>query len=91
MRPVSPITENIGAKPSEAAPSFRKEKGYRVNATAGHPALIAHRSRSPLWRVVSVKRHGIRPTSVRPEGNPDTVRWTGTLGRAVGSFEHVGS
>ena len=81
----------IGAKLSEAVASLYVERGCRVNATAAHPALIAHRSRSPLWKTVAVNRYGVRPSGMRAEGDPETVRRTATLGRAVVSFEYVGA
>ena len=81
----------IGAKLSEAVASLYVERACRVNATASHPALIAHRSRSPLWKTVAVNRYGVRPSGIRAEGDPNTVRRTATLGRGIVSFEDMGS
>lgn len=79
----------IGAKLSEAVASLYLDRGCRVNATAAHPALIAHQS--PLWKTVAVNRYGVRPSGMRAEGDPDTVQRTATVGRAVVSFEYVGA
>jgi ABC-type molybdenum transport system ATPase subunit/photorepair protein PhrA/GNAT superfamily N-acetyltransferase len=56
--------------------------GYRAVSCTGHPAEIAHRVRSPLWRMTS------RPT--QHAAGRHTVDRTRALDRLVASFEYVG-
>lgn len=75
----------IGTALLEAVAEMHRAQGYRVNITAGHPAVIAHCRRSPCWRAVSVKKTG--------SGRMDRFvpGYRGSQGRAVVSFEYVGS
>ena len=61
-----------------------RREGVRLNITAGHPAVIAHCHRSPLWRVVSVRKTGSGGTQLGK-------KMKGSFGRAVVSFEYTGS
>ncbi len=74
----------IGTATAEAVAELHRRQGHRVNITAGHPAMIVHCHRSPLWRTVNVKKTGARPM----RGFVDNYR--GSAGRAVVSFEYVG-
>jgi GNAT superfamily N-acetyltransferase len=56
--------------------------GYRAVSGTGHPAEIAHRSRSPNWRMTSApKRHR------RGKHGSDSTR---AINRLVASFEYIG-
>ena len=74
----------IGMAVMEAVADLHRMEKHRVGATASHPALIAHCRRSPKWRAVHVKRIGSRPCDKVFKG------YTGSLGRAVVSFEYLG-
>ena len=63
---------------------YRRE-GLRVYTRMSHPAMIAHRKRSPLWRVTSVSKSGNKPAGIYAENNS-----RGSLGRSTVSFEFVG-
>ena len=75
----------IGMTVAETVGELHREAGCRFNVTASHPALIAHCRRSPRWRAVSVSKTGGRD----PVGFRDNYR--GSAGRAVVSFEYLGS
>lgn len=73
----------IGTALLEAVAEIHRAQGFRVNITAGHPAVIAHCRRSPRWRAVAVKKTG--------SGRLDRFvpGYRGSQGRAVVSFEYV--
>jgi GNAT superfamily N-acetyltransferase len=75
----------IGMAVAEAVAELHRREGHRINATASHPALIAHCRRSPRWRAVNVKKAGTTPM----KGFARNYR--GSTGRAVVSFEYLGS
>ncbi len=75
----------IGTAVAEAVAELHVREGHRVNVTGSHPALIAHCRRSPRWKTVGVKKtgsHGAQRFIHNYRGSP---------GRAVVSFEYVGS
>ena len=74
----------IGMAVAEAVAELHRREGHRINATASHPALIAHCRRSPRWRAVNVKKAGTMPM----KGFARNYR--GSTGRAVVSFEYLG-
>jgi len=74
----------IGMTVLEAVAELHRAEGHRVNATASHPALIAHCRRSPRWRAVNLRKTGSRNTR-RFINN-----YRGSCGRTVVSFEYVG-
>ena len=75
----------LGLAVAEAVAQLHVAEGHRVNVTASHPALIAHCRRSPRWRTVGFKKTG-------SHGTRRFVRnYHGSIGRAVVSFEYVGS
>ncbi|MFI6909673.1 GNAT family N-acetyltransferase [Nonomuraea sp. NPDC050394] len=41
----------LGGRMTEWMGQYLYEQGYRLRAVSSHPALIAHRSRSPRWRM----------------------------------------
>ena len=71
----------IGARLSEFVAAHYTEAGYRFRAVCAHPALIAHRSRSPLWKAATRKMH-----SRQPSLDTSTVR-PGSTGRLTMAFE----
>jgi GNAT superfamily N-acetyltransferase len=75
----------IGMRVAEAVADVHCAQGLRMRVTASHPALIAHCSRSPLWRATRIMKTGSQPVArfVR--------NYRGSRGRAVVSFEYVGS
>jgi len=75
----------IGMAVLEAVADLHRGEGQRVNATASHPALIAHCRRSPRWRAVGVKKTGSRGADRFIKG------YRGSGGRAVVSFEYLGT
>lgn len=60
-----------------------RRNGWRLNITAGHPAVIAHCRKSLDWTTVSVRKTG---SGTRQFNRP----CSGSAGRAVVSFEFVG-
>ena len=74
----------IGTAVVEAVADLHRHEGHRVNVTASHPSMIAHCRRSPLWRVVNVRKTGSRRMAWREKN------YRGAGGRAVVSFEYVG-
>jgi len=75
----------IGMHVLEAVAQIHKDQGHRVNATASHPAVIAHWRRSSRWRVVSVKKTG------SADARKFIHNYRGSGGRAVVSVEYVGA
>jgi len=75
----------IGSAISEFVASLYVARGRPYYSATAHPAMIAHRMRSPLWRLYR------RPGISRPAG-----RTSGVLGRPAGiaritaGFEYVG-
>ena len=75
----------IGTAVAETVAEMHREEGKRVNLTASHPAVIAHCRRSPRWRAVSVKKTGASAAT------RFIANYRGSAGRAVVSFEYLGS
>ena len=76
----------IGMRVVEAVASLHREEGHRVNVTSSHPGLIRHCRNSELWKAVNVKKSGTT------SGPPALYqKYRGALGRAVVSFEYVGT
>ncbi len=71
----------IGMRVAAAVAELHAREGHRVNVTAGHPALVQHCRRSPMWRAVRIKRTGSRANN-RFKGG-----YRGSPGRCVVSFE----
>jgi GNAT superfamily N-acetyltransferase len=74
----------IGMRAIAAVAELHRAEGLRINVTSGHPALIRHCRRSPLWRAVNVKKSG------GGRANPRFPTYRSAAGRAVVSFEYVG-
>lgn len=75
----------IGMALTEAVAELHRREGHRLNVTASHPALIAHCRRSPRWRAVNVKKTGSQ------HAKHFIRNYRGSAGRAVVSFEYLGS
>ncbi|MCH7720386.1 MAG: GNAT family N-acetyltransferase [Planctomycetes bacterium] len=78
----------IGSRLSEAVAQLYKDRGCRLVTTTSNPAMIAHRVKSPLWRVTSVLKTGGAVWRSRKKGYGDVKT---SAGRAVVSFEYLGS
>jgi GNAT superfamily N-acetyltransferase len=76
----------IGMRATEAVADLHRAEGLRINVTSSHPALIRHCRRSPLWKAVSVKKTGTSSASSK-----HFPHYHNSAGRAVVSFEYVGS
>ena len=74
----------IGMRLVESVAEMYRRRGSRVNMTASHPAVIGHGRSSPRWKVVNVKKTGSARGSFLPN-------YRGSAGRAVVSFEYMGS
>ncbi|MEX2316313.1 MAG: GNAT family N-acetyltransferase [Pirellulales bacterium] len=73
----------IGMRAVAAIAELHREEGHRINVTSSHPALVRHCERSPLWRLVGIRRSDRR----RRSKIFSTYRPTG---RTVVSFEYLG-
>jgi GNAT superfamily N-acetyltransferase len=75
----------IGMRAVAAVAGLHRAEGLRINVTSSHPALVGHCRRSPLWKAVEVKRTG------GPGAPPGQPAYRSAAGRAVVSFEYLGS
>jgi GNAT superfamily N-acetyltransferase len=74
----------IGMRAVAAVAELHRAEGHRINVTSSHPALVRHCERSPLWRLVGVRKPGrLRRCAFLP-------KYRSAVGRAVVSFEYVG-
>lgn len=81
----------IGSRVSEVVAEIYKRLGKRVVTTTSNPAMIAHRKRSPLWRVTNVKIGGNPRTIWKSAPGSDRLyRLTSSAGRSVVCFEYLG-
>ncbi|MDC0935866.1 hypothetical protein OAS39_06240 [Pirellulales bacterium] len=76
----------FGMRMVAAVAQLHREDGFRINVTSSHPALIRHCTRSPAWRVVSVRKVG----TVR-RGRGRFASYKNAASRATVSFEYVGA
>ena len=74
----------IGMRLVECVCEHQRGRGFRMNITASHPAVIGYCGRSPRWRTISVSKLGRRSQRV------DERRIKTSAGRGVASFEFVG-
>lgn len=77
----------IGNALSEFVASLYVTTGRPYRSVTGNPAMIRHRSRSPLWKMLGKPQQGmaIGSKTTRPE-----LRRTQATNRVVASFEYVG-
>jgi hypothetical protein len=74
----------IGMRATAAVAELHRAEGHRMNITSSHPAVVRHCERSPLWRLVNVRKSGrARTSAVFPN-------YRSVTGRTVVSFEYVG-
>ncbi len=73
----------IGTAVLEAVGDLVRERSLRYHIASSHPSIINHCKRSPYWRCVSTSKFG-------RQGKLDGNRRSGSLGRAVVSFEYLG-
>ncbi len=76
----------IGMRFVAAVAKMHRREGLRINVTSSHPALIRHCRRSELWKAVNVKKTGSKVRDI-----PELKPYRSSGGRAVVSFEFVGS
>lgn len=82
----------VGSRLSEAVAAIYKDKGCRIVTTTSNPAMIAHRKKSPLWRVTKVYKTGtVKATWGLQQGSKKQYAYASSPGRAVVSFEYLGS
>ncbi len=79
----------IGSRVSEAVAEIYKSRGCRVVTTTSNPAMIAHRRKSPLWRVTNVYKAGVPRVMWAREIGAKPALYRSSAGRAVVSFEYV--
>jgi GNAT superfamily N-acetyltransferase len=72
----------IGMRVVGAIAELHRAEGHRISVTSSHPALVRHCERSPLWRLVGIRRGDRRRSRVSPKYRP--------TGRTVVSFEYCG-
>jgi GNAT superfamily N-acetyltransferase len=75
----------IGMRVVEAVADLHRAEGCRLNVTASHPSLIAHCRRSAKWLAVNLMKTGSKRSHRFVPG------YRGSAGRAVVSFEYLGS
>lgn len=73
----------IGTAFLEAIGDLHRERSLRFHVTSSHPSIVNHCERSIYWRNVSFSKFG-------RQGKFDGERRSGSLGRAVASFEYLG-
>ncbi len=77
----------IGNAMSEFVASLYRATGRPYFSTTSHPAMIAHRTRSPLWRVTR------KPSRVHPGGATSSapfMKRSVSTNRITAGFEYVG-
>ncbi|MBR4105134.1 MAG: hypothetical protein IKK39_13870, partial [Thermoguttaceae bacterium] len=72
----------IGTAFVETLGDLYRDRSFRFSITSSHPSIINHCKRSTCWRAVSLSKFG--------RGKLEGSRRTGSLGRAVVSFEYLG-
>jgi hypothetical protein len=73
----------IGNALSEFVAGLFVSEGKRYRSTTGHPAMIRHRARSPLWRMIRRPSFGTRHRGL-------AGKWMGSAARLTAGFEYVG-
>jgi GNAT superfamily N-acetyltransferase len=76
----------IGMRAVAAVAELHRAEGHRINVTSSHPSLVRHCRQSPLWKVVTVKKTGTNPSATTK-----FPQYRSSAGRAVVSFEYLGS
>jgi GNAT superfamily N-acetyltransferase len=76
----------IGMRVVAAVAALHRAEGLRINVTSSHPALIRHCKRAAQWKAVNVKK-----TGSHPRGSARFPAYRSSAGRAVVSFEYIGT
>lgn len=78
----------IGNRLSEYLAGVWRAKGFEARSVTSHPAMLRHRSRSPLWRRVRLGMASPlgRNSEIRKRGTPASC----SAGRVTGAFVYVG-
>ncbi len=76
----------IGMRVVAAVASLHRAEGHRINVTSSHPALIRHCRHSDHWKARNVKK-----TGGSSGGTSYYRQYRSSAGRAVVSFEYVGT
>ncbi len=79
----------IGMRVVAAVASLHRQEGHRINVTSSHPSLIGHCRHSAIWKTVNVKRMGSSKTLFSCRNT--STKYRSSAGRAVVSFEYVGT
>jgi GNAT superfamily N-acetyltransferase len=74
----------IGMRAVAAVAELHRAEGHRINVTSSHPAMVRHCERSPLWRLVEIRK------SNRPRKSSMFPTYRSAAGRTVVSFEYCG-
>jgi GNAT superfamily N-acetyltransferase len=74
----------IGMGTVAAVAELHRAEGHRINVTSSHPALVRHCERSPLWRLVGIRK------SNHPRRSAMFPNYRSAVGRTVVSFEYLG-
>lgn len=77
----------LGNRVSEYVAALYRGGDFRYFSTTSHPAMIAHRHHSPLWRTVRLP--SIAPAQGRTTGRKSLKRFLST-NRITASFEYIG-
>jgi GNAT superfamily N-acetyltransferase len=73
----------VGMRAVGAIAELHRAEGHRINVTSSHPALVRHCERSPLWRLVGLRKWDrARRSKTFPKYR--------AMRRTVVSFEYVG-
>jgi hypothetical protein len=73
----------IGNALSEFVAGLFVAQGKRYRSTTSHPAMIRHRARSSLWRMIRKPSFGGRHRGL-------SGQWIGSIDRLTAGFEYVG-
>jgi GNAT superfamily N-acetyltransferase len=74
----------IGMRAMAAVAKLHRAEGLRINVTSSHPVLVRHCERSPVWKLIDVRKSSVPRRSARFA----TYRYA--AGRTVVSFEYRG-
>jgi GNAT superfamily N-acetyltransferase len=74
----------LGSAMSEFIAAVYRSTGKPYYSTTSHPALMRHRCRSKLWRVIR------RPATATRPHHRQTMAAAGCVGRITAGFEYVG-
>jgi hypothetical protein len=74
----------IGNAMSEFVASLFAATGLPYRSVTGHPSMIGHRARSPLWRMTR------KPGLMKNRQRLPSLRRSAALHRLTASFEYVG-